>query len=158
MISKAKKIIILITVGIVFGLTTIITIFYPRDGPFLARLLSFYLPISIASGILLVVFVVYLFIRRKNDRAKEERLTWMTAQLETRESNEVLDELRLAVMDYHPELRESICSVCALVLEEEANVVQCLRCEKVFHEEHFIDWLSENENCPHCKNLILPFD
>ncbi len=147
----------LITAGIVFGLTTIITFFYPYSDPF-PKFTEIMLPVYIVGGIFLVVLAAFTIIKINDNKAREERLTWITNQLETPEGNENLEELRLAMLKYSLDSREKKCSICALELEEKALVVQCLRCDKIYHKEHFIEWLGEYEVCPNCKNLILPFD
>jgi len=149
---------VLIIAGIVFGITTIIAIFFPRDKPFLVTYIGIWLPISIAGGIFLIVLAAFSIIKINDNKAREARLTWMANQLETPEGNENLEELRLAMLKYSLDSQEKKCSICALELEEKALVVQCLRCDKIYHKEHFIEWLREYVDCPNCKNLILPFD
>lgn len=152
---KIRK--VLIITGIAFGLTTILTIFWPsRDFPF--NYVKFMLPIIIGSGIFLTVLVAFTIIKINDNRARKARITWMVNQLETPIGNENLEELRLTVMKYSPDSQEKKCSICLLDLEEKTQVVQCLKCDKLFHKEHFMEWLRENEVCPKCKNLILPFD
>ncbi|MCK5047004.1 MAG: hypothetical protein KAJ76_00545 [Candidatus Heimdallarchaeota archaeon] len=148
---------VLIFTGIAFGLTIIITILFPRDDPSF-NYLTIWLPISIVGGIFLSVLVAFTIIKINDNKAREVRLTWMVNQLETPKGNENLEELSLTILKYSPDNREKKCSICLLDLKEENPVVQCTRCEKLFHQEHFMDWLIENENCPNCKNLILPFD
>lgn len=148
---------VLIFTGIAFGLTTIIAIFYPRDDPFF-NYLTIWLPITIAGGIFLILLAAFTIIKINDNKAREARLTWIANQLETPEGNENLEELRLAMLKYSLDSREKKCSICTLELEEKALVVQCLRCDKIYHKEHFIEWLREYEVCPNCKNLILPFD
>ena len=148
---------VLIITGIVFGLAIIIDIIYPRDNP-IQNYFIFVLPMIIFTAIFLVVLIVYLIIKSKDNKAKEERLTWMSNQLELSDGNEKLEELRLSMLNFSHDFREQKCSICLLDLDVNSQVVQCTKCEKLFHKNHFINWLSENEVCPNCKNLILPFD
>lgn len=148
---------VLIIAGIAFGLTTIIAIFFPRDNP-LENYIGIWLPISIAGGIFLTVLVAFTIIKINDSKARVARLTWMVNQLETPEGKKILEELRLVILKYSLDYREKKCSICSLELEEKVLVVQCLRCEKIYHKEHFMEWLREYEVCPNCKNLILPFD
>lgn len=111
------------------------------------------------SGIILVLLlIVLLFFKLLENRALKNRINWITNELASHEKNENLKELEIAVIEYNPKLGEETCSVCGLIFKEIARVVQCSICEKLYHEEHFIEWLKENENCPYCRNLILPFD
>lgn len=115
--------------------------------------------IILALGILLaLLIIVYLIFKLVEYNALKKRLDWLITQLELPEENEILEELRLAVIDYNPEMKEKTCSICALEMGEKALIISCLKCDKIFHKEHFIVWLRENERCPNCKNLILPFD
>lgn len=118
----------------------------------------FYFGAIITSIPLILLIIVYIVIKALEKKAMIERLQWMITQIDSPKNNEKLEELRLTVIHYQPELEEKTCSICGLAILEKAPIIQCLICEKVFHKKHFIKWLIENETCPICKNLILPFD
>lgn len=57
-------------------------------------------------------------------------------------SNSLLFQGKLNVNDF--------CGICKLSLREDQKIYRCPNCQNLFHEEHLIDWLLSNQNCPIC--------
>ena len=141
---------------LIFFTSILCFLLIPEWGSNITTVFSF---IMIVTGIILgLLLIILLVFKLLEDRALKNRIKWITNELANQEKNEILEELEIAAIEYNPKLSEETCSICTLVFKEKARVVQCSICEKLYHEEHFIEWLKENENCPYCKNLILPFD
>jgi len=139
----------------IFVLSIMCTLLIPPWG---SNITTVFLYIILVTGLILgLLLIILIFFKLLEVRALKKRINWITSQLASQE-NEILEKLEIAVIEYYTELGEETCSICTLLFEEKARVIQCLICEKLYHEEHFIEWIKENENCPYCKNLILPFD
>jgi len=115
--------------------------------------------IMITSIVILVVqLFIFVIFKVLETSDLKERMDWFIREIDHPKNNEKLEELWLAIYKYEHSMKEKSCAICGLELLENAPVIKCLKCEKIFHEKHFIKWLRENDCCPNCKNLILPFD
>ncbi|HUU78133.1 MAG TPA: RING finger domain-containing protein [candidate division Zixibacteria bacterium] len=45
---------------------------------------------------------------------------------------------------------DDFCGICKLSLRDDQEIYHCPKCQNLFHEEHLIDWLLTNQNCPIC--------
>jgi DNA replication ATP-dependent helicase Dna2 len=48
------------------------------------------------------------------------------------------------------------CMVCFQPVYE--NAIECPVCEHLFHFEHLVTWVKDNERCPYCKTTLRVFD
>ena len=46
-------------------------------------------------------------------------------------------------------------SMCYICFEELKDGVQCYGCFKKFHQEHLLQWVESNANCPYCKVTLV---
>ncbi|GAJ15150.1 unnamed protein product, partial [marine sediment metagenome] len=45
------------------------------------------------------------------------------------------------------------CLICFQPIYE--NAIECPFCERLFHIDHLVAWIEENERCPYCKTALI---
>lgn len=53
-------------------------------------------------------------------------------------------------LEYKGEIKGKKCAICKLTFSKEQTILSCPKCETFFHEEHLLDWLASNIDCPVC--------
>lgn len=47
-----------------------------------------------------------------------------------------------------------MCMICKLEIRDKQKVITCPFCKSYFHEDHLIEWIALNEDCPVCKKTL----
>ncbi|MBA7539806.1 hypothetical protein ES705_32091 [subsurface metagenome] len=45
------------------------------------------------------------------------------------------------------------CLICFQPIYE--NAIECPFCERLYHIDHLVAWIEENERCPYCKTTLI---
>ena len=53
-------------------------------------------------------------------------------------------------LEYKGETEGKVCAICKLQFGDDQKILFCPNCESLFHEEHLLNWLSLNSECPVC--------
>ena len=56
----------------------------------------------------------------------------------------------LRELAYLGDIEGNKCTICKLELRKDDIIVTCPTCSALFHEQHLVDWLTINSNCPVC--------
>jgi len=50
--------------------------------------------------------------------------------------------------------KDDVCMVCKLLLNKKDDILQCPRCESLFHNEHLLEWIKVRKKCPVCSHIL----
>lgn len=54
-------------------------------------------------------------------------------------------------LEYKGETEGKVCPIYKLYFSDNQKILYCPNCESLFHEEHLLEWLSKNNDCPVCE-------
>lgn len=127
--------------------------------------------IGISAGVIIGLIYLVIFILNRKQK-KNEKIRKELRNLSIQRSNEIasLENPRSRISTiitkkervdkgiilsksilFQEELKvDDFCGICKLSLRDNQEIYFCPKCQNLFHEEHLIDWLLTNQNCPIC--------
>jgi hypothetical protein len=63
---------------------------------------------------------------------------------------QLVDWKKITPLIYKGKLITMNCPVCKLEIKQTDFILECPGCKSLFHGEHFVDWLINNDQCPVC--------
>ena len=122
------------------------------------------LMISGSFILLILIVAIPLFIDKiKKKRTNQKISTWKPPQKisnwepidfyeeeksEVRITGKFLEKAKL--VDISILSKKLCCMICKLPFQEEQMIFECSECRSLFHVDHLMDWLLENNDCPVC--------
>lgn len=56
----------------------------------------------------------------------------------------------ISAVNFTSDLNKDVCMICKLFLKKKDSILQCPRCESLYHQKHLTAWLKSQTTCPVC--------
>ena len=92
--------------------------------------------------------------RRRAEELYKQRVD-EALQVALGKKNSISIDARILAIKYEKEIiKEEICMVCKLQLKNAKDVLQCPRCESLYHRNHLEKWIKSKKSCPVCSQKL----
>ena len=129
-----------------------------------------------ALGLLaLVILVIILLIKKSNvktitqdgnisyseeQRIRAEKLYKQrieeALQVALGKKDSIALDSRILAVKYEKEINKTdICMICKLFLKDAKDILQCPKCESLYHREHLEKWVKTKKKCPVCSQELF---
>ena len=61
----------------------------------------------------------------------------------------------ITAVNFTGNLDKDVCMICKLFLKKKDSILQCPRCESLYHQNHLASWLKSKTNCPVCGQNLM---
>lgn len=158
---------LLLVSSIVFIITGIALIFQFPDRELLIIILAIGILFFIGSIIVLVKNRVELRLREKEEigerteirightfDAYDQRIKRALQIAKSKKDGRSLID-GVSIRKYSGKLEtDDVCMVCKLSLTKQDEILQCPKCESLFHKEHLLEWITIKKSCPVCHYVL----
>lgn len=62
---------------------------------------------------------------------------------------------QIKLMEFSGDFGKKVCMICKLELRLEQKILQCPICLSLFHHDHLVSWLKNNQTCPVCGQQVI---
>ena len=110
--------------------------------------------VIVAINVIIVIFVAF---SRLSLKRAELQLSEEVAEKNYAKHGErfFIDWRKITKLEYSGKIDDQNCNVCKLPLHEKNFILQCSKCNALFHGQHLIEWLGKDDACPICAAKIM---
>ncbi|MBD3190829.1 MAG: hypothetical protein GF308_09310 [Candidatus Heimdallarchaeota archaeon] len=125
-------------------------------------ILGLIIGVSIITIITIGAFVIRARIKQEQQR-KRETSTWKVSPEEfVRRVEEAVErakrrkkdqevDIELVPTQFEGDIKDEFCMICKLNFSKSQEILQCPLCLSLYHQDHLLQWLTEQKKCPVCR-------